>query len=44
MTHDTTCVRKVNGEAEAQQLKALLEANGIQCALRGEPVGGPHAS
>jgi hypothetical protein len=40
MSTETTCICKVNGDADAQQVKALLEANGIACALRGEAVGG----
>ena len=35
---DETCVRKVNGEPEAQQIKAFLEANEVPCALRGESL------
>ncbi len=33
---DETCVREVNGDAEAQQLRAFLEAHGIPCELRGD--------
>jgi hypothetical protein len=39
---DDTCVRKVNGEPEAQQIKAFLEANEVPCALRGEALRMTH--
>lgn len=39
---DESCVHKTNGEAEAQQIKALLEANDIPCVLRGESVRMTH--
>ena len=39
---DESCVYKTNGEAEAQQIKALLEANDIPCVLRGESVRMTH--
>ncbi len=42
MHTDETCVYKTNGEPEAQQIKALLEAHGIPCALRGEALRMTH--
>lgn len=39
---DDTCVTKVNGEPEAQQIKAFLEAHDIPCALRGESLRMTH--
>jgi hypothetical protein len=39
---DETCVRQVNGDPEAQQLKAFLEVHGIPCVLRGEAVRMTH--
>ena len=39
---DETCVKKVNGEPEAQQIKAFLEAHEIPCALRGESLRMTH--
>ena len=42
MAKEETCVRKTNGEPEAQQIKTLLEANGIPCALRGEALRMTH--
>lgn len=43
MNEDEVCVRKVSGEPEAQQIRALLEANGIPCRLSGEAVRKTHA-
>lgn len=39
---DETCVKKVNGEPAAQQIKAFLEAHEIPCALRGEALRMTH--
>ena len=36
------CVFKASGEFEAQQIKAFLEANGIQSILRGEALRNTH--
>jgi len=43
MGPDGVIVCKVSGEFEAQQIRALLEANGIACRLRGEAVRVTHA-
>lgn len=37
-----SCVYRTNGEAEAQQIKAFLEAHDIPCALRGEALRMTH--
>ncbi len=42
MKRDETCVHKTNGESEAQQVKAFLEAHDIPCALRGESLRMTH--
>ena len=39
---DDTCIKKVNGDPEAQQIKAFLEAHDIPCALRGEALRMTH--
>jgi hypothetical protein len=36
------CVFKASGEFEAQQIKAFLEAHGIQSVLRGEALRNTH--
>ncbi len=36
------CVFKASGEFEAQQIKAFLEAHGIQSILRGEALRNTH--
>jgi hypothetical protein len=42
MAKDDTCVWKTNGEGEAQQVKAFLDAHGIPSALRGEALRMTH--
>ena len=39
---DETCVFKTNGEAEAQQIKAFLQAHDIPCEFRGEALRMTH--
>lgn len=39
---DPNCVYKVNGNIEAQQVKAFLAAHGIPCAFRGEALRMTH--
>lgn len=39
---DDNCVREVNGDIEAQQVKAFLEAHGIPCEFRGEALRMTH--
>lgn len=39
---DETCVYTANGDPEAQQIKAFLEAHDIPCALRGEALRMTH--
>jgi hypothetical protein len=41
-SNDNTCVRHVNGDIEAQQVKSFLEAHGIPCELRGESLRMTH--
>jgi hypothetical protein len=43
MKDHPNCVRKTNGEPEAQQVKAFLEAHDIPCELRGESLRVTHA-
>lgn len=38
MKTERTCVKTVNGEVEAQQVKAFLNAHDIPCELRGEAL------
>ena len=38
MANESNCIFKANGEAEAQQAKAFLEARGIPCQFRGETL------
>jgi len=38
----TTCVRTAAGEFDAQQLRALLEANDIPCEFHGEALRNTH--
>jgi hypothetical protein len=42
MDQDESCVYTTNGDAEAQQVKAFLEAHGIPCYLRGEALRMTH--
>ncbi|MCP3982097.1 MAG: DUF2007 domain-containing protein [bacterium] len=42
MKKDENCVRKVNGDIEAQQIKAFLAAHGIPCEFRGEALRMTH--
>ena len=39
---DETCVYTANGEFDAQQVRAYLEANGISTELRGEALRNTH--
>ena len=39
---DERCVREVNGDIEAQQVKAFLSAHGIPCEFRGEALRMTH--
>ena len=39
---DKTCVREVNGDIEAQQIKAFLAAHEIPCEFRGEALRMTH--
>jgi hypothetical protein len=40
---DHVCIKRVSGEYEAQQIRALLEANGLICRLVGEALRTTHA-
>jgi len=42
MAKDPNCVLEVNGDIEAQQVKAFLEAHGIPCEFRGEALRMTH--
>jgi hypothetical protein len=42
MAKDKNCVREVNGDIEAQQVKAFLAAHGIPCEFRGEALRMTH--
>jgi hypothetical protein len=42
MKKDDNCVYKVNGDIEAQQVKAFLSAHGIPCEFRGEALRMTH--
>ncbi|MHC4416880.1 MAG: putative signal transducing protein [Planctomycetota bacterium] len=42
MKDEDNCVRKVNGDIEAQQIKAFLAAHGIPCEFRGESLRMTH--
>jgi hypothetical protein len=42
MKEDPNCVYKVNGDIEAQQVKAFLAAHGIRCEFRGEALRMTH--
>jgi hypothetical protein len=42
MARDDNCVRQVNGDIEAQQVKAFLAAHGIPCEFRGEALRMTH--
>ena len=39
---EPNCVYKVNGDIEAQQIKAFLAAHGINCEFRGEALRMTH--
>lgn len=41
-TKDPNCVYRAQGEFEAQQMKALLHANGIPSTFRGEALRNTH--
>ena len=43
MKDDPNCVCRVNGETEAQQVRAFLEAHDIPCEFRGEALRVTHA-
>jgi len=40
--NDETCVHVANGEFNAQQVRAFLEAHGIACEFRGEALRVTH--
>jgi len=42
MQLEGVCVKVVSGEFEAQQVKAFLEANGVECEFRGEALRNTH--
>jgi hypothetical protein len=42
MANDDNCVRQVNGDIEAQQIKAFLAAHGIPSEFRGEALRMTH--
>jgi len=42
MKDEDNCVYKVNGDIEAQQVKAFLAAHGIPCEFRGEALRMTH--
>lgn len=42
MDHKTRCVLVANGEVQAQQVRAFLEAGGIRTAVRGESLRNTH--
>lgn len=42
MKDESNCVYKVNGDIEAQQIKAFLAAHGIPCEFRGEALRMTH--
>ncbi len=42
MTHKSTCVYSASGEAQAQQIRAFLEANEIPCSFLGEALRKTH--
>lgn len=42
MANQPTLVCTVNGELEAQQIKAFLESNGIECTFLGESLRKTH--
>jgi hypothetical protein len=43
MESETTCVFTAQGDFEAQQMKAFLEAHGVPCEFRGEALRITHA-
>jgi hypothetical protein len=42
MTHEERCVFTANGQVEAEQVRAFLEAAGIVSTLRGESLTKTH--
>jgi hypothetical protein len=42
MTNKSTCVYTAGGEAQAQQIRAFLEANEIPCSFHGEALRKTH--
>ena len=42
MKNQDNCIQVVDGEAEAQQVKSLLAANGIPCHFEGEALRTTH--
>ena len=42
MKEQTVSLTRVNGETEAQQLRAFLEAHGIACEFHGEALRNTH--
>ncbi len=42
MTDKRTCVHTASGEAQAQQIRAFLEANEIPCSFHGEALRKTH--
>ena len=42
MTDKRTCVCNASGEAQAQQIRAFLEANEIPCSFQGEALRKTH--
>ena len=42
MTNKSTCVYSASGEAQAQQIRAFLEANEIACSFHGEALRKTH--
>ena len=42
MKDQTVSLTRVNGETEAQQLRAFLEAHGIACEFQGEALRNTH--
>ena len=42
MTDERTCIRRVSGEGEAQQIRAFLNAHDLPCELLGEALRKTH--
>ena len=42
MSSEKICVRTANGEIDAQQVRAFLEAHGISCEFHGEALRNTH--